>query len=307
MVEFLTAWLGVVPVYMTPLLLAATGLILCERVGILNLGSEGIMAFGAAVGAVTVLTGQSPWLGLAMGLAAGVALAVPFCLAVVVLRANHILAGLGIVAIGLGAAATWGRDHAHKPFRGLPKLEAGALEAVPVVGSLVFGQDAVAYLAIGLALAAALVLGRSMIGLRLRAIGEDPATADAAGINVPLFQAVVVTLGCALVGLAGAYLSVVGSRVYVDGMVAGRGWVAIALVVFARWSPSRAILGAFIFGAAEALIPRLQVVGAEVPVYLLSMLPYVVTILALVLVAVIDPARQGEPRFLGRAYLRQDR
>ena len=178
---------------------------------------------------------------------------------------------------------------------------------MPVVGPLLFGQDAVAYLAVGLALAAALVLGRSMIGLRLRAVGEDPATADAAGINVPLFQAVVVTLGCALVGLAGAYLSVVGSRVYVDGMVAGRGWVAIALVVFARWSPSRAILGAFIFGAAEALIPRLQVVGAEVPVYLLSMLPYVVTILALVLVAVIDPARQGGAALPGRAYLRQDR
>ena len=307
MVEFLTAWLGVVPVYMTPLLLAATGLILCERVGILNLGSEGIMAFGAVAGAVAVLSGQSPWAGLVMGLAAGVALAIPFCLAVVVLRANHILAGLGIVAIGLGAAATWGRDYAHKPFRGLPKLDLGGLEGLPIVGPMLFGQDVVAYLAVGIAVAAALLLGRSMTGLRLRAIGEDPATADAAGINVPLFQTAVVTLGCALVGLAGAYLAIVGSRVYVDGMIAGRGWVAIALVVFARWSPARAVLGAFVFGAAEALIPRLQVVGAEVPIYLLSMLPYVVTILALVLIAALDPARQGEPRFLGRAYLRQDR
>ncbi|MEQ8965506.1 MAG: ABC transporter permease [Azospirillaceae bacterium] len=304
---FLTAWLGAVPVYMTPLLLAATGLILCERVGILNLGSEGMMAFGAVAGAVTVLSGGAPWLGLAAGLAAGVALAVPFWLAVVVFRANHILAGLGVVAIGLGAAATLGRDHAHKPFAGLGKLDLAPLDAIPLVGPFLFRQDAIAYLAVAIALAASVVLSRSMTGLRLRAIGEDPATADTAGIDVPATQIAVVTIGCALVGLAGAYLSVVGSKVYVDGMVAGRGWVAIALVVFARWSPARAILGALIFGAAEALIPRLQVVGAEVPVYILSMLPYVVTILALVAVAILDPARQGEPRFLGRAYLRQDR
>jgi len=307
MTAFLTTWLAAVPVYMTPLLLASLGLILCERAGVLNLGSEGLMAVGAMAAAVTVLSGQSPWLGLAAGAAAGLALGLPFALAVVVLRAGHILAGLAVVAIGLGIAATGGRDFVHQPFAGIARLDLAPLSGLPLVGPFLFRQDPVTYLAVALALAAGLLLARTRQGLRLRAVGEDPATADAAGVDVQAYQLAAVLLGCLLLGLAGAYLSAVSSRVYVDGMVAGRGWVALALVVFAQWSPGRAILGALLFAAAEALIPRLQAVGVGVPVYLLSMLPYLLTIAILVLVALLRPGRQGEPGHLARHYIRQDR
>lgn len=307
MTAFLTTWLAAVPVYMTPLLLASLGLILCERAGVLNLGSEGLMAVGAMTGAAVVLSGWSPWLGLGAGAMAGLVLGLPFALAVVVLRAGHILAGLAVVAIGLGIAATGGRDFAHKPFAGIPRFELEPLSALPLVGPFLFRQDPVVYLAVALALLAAFLLLRSRAGLRLRAVGEDPATADAAGVDVQAYQLAAVLIGCLLIGLAGAYLSVVSSRVYVEGMVAGRGWVALALVVFAQWSPRRAILGALLFAAAEALIPRLQAVGVGVPIYLLSMLPYLLTILILVLVSLVGPGRQGEPGHLGRHYIRQDR
>ena len=308
MIEFLTGWLASTPGYMTPLLLASLGLILCERAGVMNLGAEGLMTFGAVTGAITVLMGASPWLGLGTAALAGLLLSIPFALAVVVFRADQTLCGLAIVALGSGLGSVVGRAYAHKPFPGVPDWDLGPfLTGLPVVGPALFRQDPLVYASLLLALALAWMLGRTRLGLRLRAVGEDPATADAAGVDVLLHRVGAVLAGGLLMGLAGGYLAVVASRVWVDGMVAGRGWIAVALVVFAQWRPMRAILGALLFGAADALLPRLQAVGVDVPPYLMAMLPYLVTILVLVEVALSGHGRGRQPAALGLAYLRQDR
>lgn len=304
----LTAWLGAMPGFMTPLLLAALGLMLCERAGVLNLGVEGVMALGAMSGAAAALAGWGPGAAMGAGALAGLAVSLPFMIAVVIFRAPQIPAGLALAALALGASAALGRAASHKPFAGLGDLNwPGGLAELPVVGRMLFRQDAVVYLALVLAVLLGWWLMRTRAGLRLRAVGEDPATADAAGVDVQLAQLGALAVGSLLIGAAGAYLSVGGSNIWTEGMVAGRGWIALALVVFAQWSPVRAIAGAALFGGAEALIPRLQAMGVEVPVYLLSMLPYALTIAVLVLMAFSKRARQAEPGFLGRAYIRQDR
>ena len=308
MIEFLTAWLASLPGFMSPLLLASIGLLLCERAGVLNLGVEGLMALGAMTGAVVVLAGYGPWTGLALGALAGMAISVPFAIAVVVFRAPQIPAGLALVAIGIGVSAALGRDAAHKPFPGLdPTPLSEGLANLPLFGRMLFQQDGVVWLSLFIAGVTAWVLYRTRYGLRLRAVGEDPAAADAAGVDVQLYQFGALAAGSLLIGLAGAYLSVGGSHTWTEGMVAGRGWISLALVVFAQWSPLRAIFGAVLFGGAEALIPRLQTLGLEVPVYFLSMTPYVLTIGVLILISLRGRARQVEPGFLGRAYIRQDR
>lgn len=307
MIDFLTAWGGAIPAYMTPLLLASVGLILCERAGVLNLGPEGLMAAGAMMGAVLVLNGGSPWFGLVGGAMAGLLIGLPFAVAVIVLRADHILAGLATVAIGLGAAATVGRTYTHRPFASIGAWEIGPLADLPLIGPMLFRQDPMVYGAIAIALFAGWVLARTRLGLRLKAVGEDPSTADASGVDVQRYQFAAVLIGCALLGLAGAYLSVIASKVLVEGMIAGRGWVALALVVFAQWSPGRAIIGALIFASAEAIIPRLQTSGLDVPSYLLSMMPYILTIVILVIASQSKRRRSREPGHLGLPFIRQDR
>lgn len=307
MTAFLTGWLAATPGYMTPLLLASLGIILSERAGVLNLGVEGIMATGAMTGAVVAMTTLQPWGGLAAGTAAGAALSLLFAVAVVVFKAEQTLAGLATVALGAGIAAVFGRAYVHKPFAGLGDWDLVPLSDLPLLGPALFRQDPLAWAALLLAFGLAWLLLRTRLGLRLRAVGEDPATADAAGVDVQLHQILAVLAGGALIGLAGAYLSVVASHVWVDGMVAGRGWIAVALVVFARWSPLRAIAGALVFGAADALLPRLLAIGADVPSYLMAMLPYGLTIAVLTATALAGRGRGAQPAALGRVFLRQDR
>ena len=151
------------------------------------------------------------------------------------------------------------------------------------------------------------IFAKTRVGLRLRAIGEDPPTADSVGVPVQIYQVAAALVSGLLLGLAGGYLTVVGAQVWTEGMVAGRGWIALALVVFAQWSPTRAIIGAFVFGAADALIPRLQAIGADIPVYFLSMFPYALTIAVLCFVVITRREQTSEPGFLGRVYVRQDR
>lgn len=301
------SWLASAPGYTAPLLLAALGLIICERAGVMNLGAEGIMAVGAMTGAmVTLLTG-SPWLGLLAGSAAGALISLPFAIAVVAFRGEQILAGLALVALGAGVTATVGRPYVHQAFGGLDKWGDGAIGELTVLGPILFRQDPMVYVAVLLAILVAFILDRTNIGRRLRAVGEDPATADVAGVDVQAYQLAAVVAGSALVGLGGAYLSVVASRVWVDGMVAGRGWIALALVIVAQWSPLRAILGALLFGAADALLPRLLAIGAHVPTYIMSMLPYALTIVVLVLASTSRRGRWAGPASLGQPYVRQDR
>lgn len=305
--DFLIGWIAIIPSYATPLLLASLGLIICERSGVLNLGAEGLMAVGAMTGAIVVLSYGSAWAALGAGAAAGAALALLFGIATVVKRADHTLAGLAIVAIGLGITGVLGRPYAQKTFPGIGSLgDLLGIDRSTPLGQIMAVQDPVT---LAMPVVVALLwwwLMKSRSGLRLCAVGENPAAADVAGIDIQLTQLGAVVASGMLCGLAGAYLSVATSHVWVEGMVAARGWVAVALVIFARWNPARALIGALLFGSADALVPRLQAIGADIPVYLTMTLPYLVT-LAVLTLSSVGGRTSREPAFLGRFYLRQDK
>jgi len=304
--EFVVNWLAATPGHATPLLLAALGLIINERAGVLNLGAEGMMLCGALAGAAAALATGSPWLGLAAALAGGAALAAVFAVAVVVFRTEQVVTGLIMVALGAGVTGLFGRDITNQTLPALRGLDLGPLGELPVAGPILFRQDAAVYLALALTFALGAWLARSRAGLRLSAVGEDPAAADALGLNVQRLRLGAVIAGGALCGLGGGYLALVSSQVWVEGMTQGRGWIAVGLVIFARWRPGLALAGALLFGAIEAIVPRVQAVGADVPVYLMTMLPYLAT-LAVLIAAGLRRRRDDEPAALGQPYLRQDR
>ncbi|MBZ9556458.1 MULTISPECIES: ABC transporter permease [unclassified Modicisalibacter] len=307
MEAFITSWLGSTPAFAIPLALASMGLVLCERAGILNMAAEGYMALGAMTAAVLTLTLGNPTIGIVCAVLAGAALALLFGVAVVILRCEQILAGLATMAVGLGIAGVVGRPYVHKSFDGLQPLHLPPLDRIPVIGRLLFDQDVLVYLTVLIGVALWWLLEKTRAGLKIRAVGEDPASADVAGVKVQVQQLLAITASGALCGLGGAYLSVASSSIWVENMVAGRGWIALALVVFARWDPLKALAGAFLFGAIEALLPRLQAIGVPAPIYLMNMLPYLFTI-AVLLVAAVSGAKKGvEPAALGKPYVRQDR
>jgi simple sugar transport system permease protein len=233
-------------------------------------------------------------------------LAVVFALAVVIFRTNQVLSGLTIVALGAGLTGVIGRSYVHQPVTGFEKLDLGFLSNIPWVGHIIFNQNPMVYVTIVLVVLIWWGLMYSNLGLQLRAVGEEPATADIAGVSVNMYRFAAVLISGALCGLAGAYLSIASSQIWVEGMIAGRGWIAIALVIFARWNPMRAVLGAMIFGGAEALIPRLQAIGADLPIYLVMMLPYVLTLFVLIAPAIFRRSLSAQPASLGDVYLRQD-
>lgn len=307
MIDFLINWLAATPSYAAPLLLACLGLIINERAGVLNLGAEGIMACGAMTGAIVSLTWQVPFVGLLCAIAAGAAMALLFGLATVYLRANQVVTGLIVVALGAGVTGLLGRDYVSDPFAGFNPLSWGGLAELPVFGPILFKQNLLTYGALALTVAVWFGLTRSLAGLRLRAVGEDPATADAAGVPVLLVRLGAVVLGGCFLGAAGGYLSLASSQIWVEGMIAGRGWIAIGLVIFARWRPGLALIGALLFGAIEALVPRVQATGSDVPIYLMMMLPYLATLGVLVLTGLRGNRGSDEPASLGQPYARQDR
>ncbi|NIZ07810.1 ABC transporter permease [Pseudooceanicola sp. HF7] len=305
MMDFILAWLTVLPGYVVPLLLASLGVLLSERAGILNLCPEGFMAVGAMTGALLCLAGHDPWTAVLAGTLSGLGLSLVFGLAVVVFRVEQTLAGLAIVALGLGITGVIGRSHVQKPFPGLPRLSETAWGAD--LPRLLGQQNMLLPLSLLLLALIAWFLARSPAGLRLRAVGEDPAAADISGVDVQRVQLGAVLASGALGGLAGAFLSVASAHVWVEGMVAGRGWVVVALVIFARWRPLRCLWAALLFGGTEAIMPRLQALGVDFPVYLGAMLPYVLTLAVLALASMRRGARSGAPAALGLTYLRQDK
>lgn len=307
MVDFLVNWITTFPNFAAPLLLACIGLIYCERSGVLNLGAEGLMAVGAMFSVMILYNGGGIVLSILGGVAAGMALSLIFGIAVVIFRADQVLAGLVTVALGAGITGILGRNFMHKPVFGIEKIDAGALGDIPYIGRLLFEQDPMIYLTIVIALVGWYVLMRTNWGLRLRAVGEDPATADIAGVDVQVTRLIAVTISGALCGLGGVYLAIVSSQVWVEQMIAGRGWIAVALVIFARWNPLRAIFGALVFGGAESLTPRLLAIGADVPVYFMNMLPYVITLLVLLWPYLRGGTESAAASSLGKEFLRQDR
>lgn len=287
----------------TPLLLAALGELVAEKSGILNLGLEGMMLMGAVTGfGVTLATGN-PGLGLLAAMIAAMLLALIHAFLTIELSANQVASGLALSIFGGGLSAFLGAHLVGKPIPGLQPLNIPLLAELPVLGPILFRQDGLVYLALLLTLAVAWFLRRSRMGLMLRSVGENPDSAMALGLPVRRIRYLAVLFGGALSGLAGAYLSMAYAPMWVEDMTAGRGWIALALVVFASWRPGRLLLGAWLFGLVGILQLFMQGAGLAVSPYLMSTLPYLATILVLVLIS-RDAlrVRLSAPAALGRPF-----
>ncbi len=269
----------------TPILLAALGELVVERAGVLNLGVEGMMITGAVTGfAVAVVTG-SPLLGFAGAALGGAALSVIFAVLVLWLRSNQVATGLALTLFGLGLASLIGQSYVGVRAPAMPDLYLPVLSDIPVLGPIVFRHDVIVYLGIALVGAVWWFLNRSRAGLTLRAVGENHDAAHALGYHVLRLRLLAILFGGACAGLGGAYLSLVRVPQWTEGVTAGAGWIALAIVVFASWRPLRLLLGAWLFGGISVLQLNLQAANAPIPVELLSMAPYLVTILVLVLIS----------------------
>jgi simple sugar transport system permease protein len=269
----------------TPLVTAAIGELVAERTGVLNLGVEGMMLMGASCGfAVAILTGSSI-LGTLAGIGAGIALAAIFALMTLGLAANQVASGLALTILGTGLSGLVGTSFVGARRDPAPKLHIAGLSDVPVIGPILFGQDGFVYASFVILAAVSWFLWRMRGGLTARAIGDNPISAHALGHSVLRIRLLAVLFGGACAGLAGAYLSLGYTPFWVKGMTAGRGWIALALVVFASWRPLRLLLGAYLFGAITVLQLHAQGYGLGIPSQLMSSLPYVGTILVLVIIS----------------------
>jgi len=294
----------------TPLVLAATGEIVSQRSGVLNLGLEGIMLLGASTAFWAASASGSAWLGLAVGAASGVVLAALLGVMAISLRANQIVVGIAIVILGSGIASYLGEAGPmltqREPGGSFePLLGSGAAD-LPLIGPILFGQDVLVYLSWLFVAGASWYLFRTRAGLSLRAVGEDPATADARGIAVARTRWVHVLAGGAAAGVAGASLPLALFGSWSDNLSSGSGWIAFAIVIFAVWRPWRALVAAYLFGALTSIGFNLQLLDIPVPVALLTALPYLMTLVALI-VSSVAAGRLGAPAALGEPFWRERR
>jgi len=290
----------------TVLAFAALGLLINERAGIVNLGAEGMMLVAAIAGFATAVHTGNDWLAFAAGAGAGALLAAAFGLLVIWLNTNQYATGLALSLFGSGFSAFVGIGYVQEKLSERAHFRIPGLADLPFVGPALFRQHPLVYAAIALTVGLAWFLYRSRAGLVLRAVGESPESAHALGYPVRRIRLAAVVAGGALCGLSGAYISVVYTPLWVEGMIAGKGWIALALTTFATWRPARVLLGAYLFGGVTMLQFYLQGEGVEVSAQLLTMLPYLSTIVVLVLISrnagwirVNMPASLGKPFFPG--------
>ncbi len=278
-----------------------------ERAGVINLGLEGLMLLGAVLGFLAMNETGSAFTGVLAALAAGAAAASVHAFFAVTMRANQIISGLGLTIAGTGLAAILGRSVVGVPARDSFEDERlPVLGSIPGIGEIFFRHHALVYAGFLVAPAVWVVLRYTRLGLHLRAVGENPAAADAMGVSVTVYRYGAVLFGGALAGLAGASLSLAEAPGWNEGMTAGRGWIALALVIFATWDPLRALAGAYFFGALDVLGFRAQIIGVDIPSTLLGMIPYVATILVLIAVTALGARKRlGAPDALGVPYFRE--
>ncbi len=287
----------------TPILLAAIGELVVEKSGVLNLGVEGMMIFGAIAGfAVSVSTG-SPTLGFVLAAVAGAGLSLIFGFLTQVLLSNQVATGLALTLFGLGLSALLGQGYVGIKANPFPDWNVPLLSDIPVIGPILFRHDPVLYFSILLIAATWAFLRYTRAGLILRAVGESHDAAHALGYKVIRVRMLAIAFGGACAGLGGAYISLVRVPQWTEGMTAGAGWIALAIVVFASWKPWRVLIGAYLFGGIAVLQLNLQAAGIKVPVEILSMSPYLITILVLVLISA-DRSRAAlnAPAALGRVF-----
>ena len=291
------------------LYLAALGELFSEKVGILNLGVEGMMAVGAVTAFMAGMETGNPWVALVVAIAAGALVAMVHGLFTVVLGAEQVVSGLSLTILGIGLAAYLGKGYVGRPPRAeLVPVDWGPLSEVRWLGPVLFGQSPIVYLAVLVGVASWFVLNRTSVGLALRAAGESASTTDVAGHSVVALRLSGVAIGGGLAGASGAYLTLSVTPQWAEGLTAGRGWIAVALVIFGAWRPGRVAVGALLFGGTLALKTRLQTFGVEFSPILLSMLPYLLTIGVLVVFSIGARNRPSPaPAALGTAYRREER
>lgn len=287
----------------TVLALAALGLLINEKVGVINLGAEGMMLCAAVAGFAAVVHTGSFTLGLIAGMAAGMALALALGALIIFLHTNQYATGLAVSLFGLGFSAFAGVGYVQKTIPSTPNFAIPVLKDIPFLGPALFQQHVMVYGVIALAIALAFMYNRTRLGLVLRAIGESPESAHALGYPVRAIRLACLVIGGGLCGLAGAYLSTIYTPLWSENMVSGRGWIALALTTFATWRPLRILLGAYLFGGVTMLQLHLQASGTHIPSQLLSMLPYLATIVVLVLISSnANWIRANLPASLGRRF-----
>ncbi len=269
----------------TPLLFAATGELVVEKSGVLNLGVEGMMLVGAVTAFAVTVTSGSAVLGISCAVLAGAAMALIFGVLTLSLLANQVATGLALTLFGIGFSSLLGLGFVGQPVERLPTLNIPLVSDIPVLGPVLFTHDALTYLSVIMVIGVAWFLYQTRPGLILRAVGESHEAAHSIGYHVIRIRYLAVLFGGAMAGLAGAFLSLSYTPMWVENMTAGRGWIALALVVFATWHPWRVLFGAYMFGGITILQLHAQGFGVSIPSQFLSMLPYLVTILILVLIS----------------------
>jgi ABC-type uncharacterized transport system permease subunit len=269
----------------TPLVYAALGELVVEKSGVLNLGVEGMMLVGAISGFIAMAKTGSIILAVSCGMLAGALMALIFAVLTLSLMANQVASGLALTIFGTGLSAFMGIEYSSVALKGVPELNIPILSNIPILGRLVFSYDILIYLSLMLLVLIMWFLYKTRAGLILKAVGESPKSGHALGFSVIGIRYLAVLFGGAMAGLGGVYLAIAYTPMWVEGMVAGRGWVALALVVFATWRPARVMIGAYLFGGVTILQFHIQGFGVDIPSQILSMLPYLATIVVLVLIS----------------------
>ena len=287
----------------TPLVFAALGELVTEKSGVLNLGVEGMMLVGAIAAFAAAAATANPWAGVLAGMAAGTAMALIFAVLTLTLMANQVAAGLALSLFGVGFSAFVGKAYESVSLAASAPLPVPALADIPVIGPVLFSHQPLVYVSWAAFAGVAWFLYRSRTGLVLRAVGEAPKSAHAIGHSVIAIRCLATLFGGAMAGVGGAFLSVFYTPLWVENMTAGRGWIALALVVFATWRPARVMIGAYLFGGVTVAQFFAQGEGAAIPSQFLSMLPYLATIVVLVLISRnVNTIRLNAPVSLGKPF-----
>ena len=290
----------------TPLLLGTLGEVICERSGILNLGVEGVMSIGAVSAFIVTFVTGNPWLGMLVGVFAGALISIIHAFVSITLQASQVVSGLALTMLGLGISGLVGKPYIGKPLTvKMQTWPIPVLSDIPVLGPIFFDHSPYFYLAILLAVIAWFILEYTRLGITIRSAGENPKATETQGVNVYRVRYWCVIIGGAFSGMAGAHLSTSYSKSWIEGMTAGRGWIVIALTIFALWNPLPAMVGAFLFGGIFVVQYLLQPLGIS-PNFL-AMLPYISTLLVLFIGALRDSRKLNPPAMLAEPYRRGER
>ncbi|ASW44165.1 ABC transporter permease [Clostridium isatidis] len=308
--EWITNFLAAAVVAGTPLLFATLGEIITEKAGNLNLGVEGMMLMGAVIGFIVGLKTESAVMALLAAMAAGALGAFIYAFLTVTLKANQNVTGLTLTIFGSGFSSFVGKSVVGQATPDSIKsffipIEIPLLSNIPVLGKALFSQDLFIYIGYICTILLTIYLYKTNIGLNLTAVGENPSAAASASINIDLYKYIHILLGGALCGLGGAYLSLVHVPAWQENITAGRGWIAVALVVFTAWRPNKAIIGAFLFGGLDII--RFRITNTLISIYFMDMIPYVVTIAILIFIGIKKSTRNAPPKSLGIPYFREER